>query len=124
MLFQTATLALALAAGAIEIPHAVDGTLGSGTTPAMVTSMITRASWRYLNPDKSHSTWESITLTFDASGNVDVMTYHAWGPRTVKKPWHVVRAGSSPSIDIDGVAYSVAPCSFASQTTCLAGLRP
>jgi hypothetical protein len=123
MLFQTA-LTLALAAGAIEIPHTVDGTLGAGATPASVTSMITAASWRYSNPDKEHSTWESITLTFDASGNVDVMTYHAWGPRTVKKPWHVVRAGNAPSIEIDGVVYAVAPCSFASRTMCLAGLRP
>ena len=122
--FALATTFLSVAAhagGAIEIPRTVDGVLAPGATPADVSSMLVSATWRHSNPDKEHSTWESKTLTFDATGSVDVSTMYAWGPRSTKVQWHVARAGRTPAVDINGVAYELAPCSHGPRTTCLVG---
>jgi len=114
----------AQASVAIEIPRTLDGTLGQAATPATVTAMLTGAAWRYSNPAKETSTWESKTLAFDATKqSVDVTTLYAYGPRTDTLPWQVVSAGTTPAVEIGGVRYAVSPCKLAPRTTCLGGLR-
>lgn len=116
--------AVAHAGGSVEIPRRVEGTLKAGATSAEVEAMLVGASWLYLNPDKEHSTWESKTLAFDATGLVDVTTMYAYGPRSVKLPWHIVRAGNAPAIEINGASYAVAPCKLTPRTTCVVGQLP
>ena len=131
MLFRTkACLLLALASvvttaragSVVEIPRLTDGTLDSTPTPAAVTALMTTARWRCLT-DKQTSTWESKTYSFAATGSVDIMTMYAWGPRTDKVAWHVVRA-TPPAIDIGGVEYAIAPCKRSPRTSCLVGPPP
>jgi hypothetical protein len=110
------------ATGTIELFHTVDGTLGANASAATMNAMLTSAMWRFLNPDKEHSTWESMTLVFDPSGTVEVTW---WGPRRIvaTRPWRIV-AANAPTIDIDGVVYRMTPCSHAPRVTCLDGPRP